>query len=83
MWKDKKKKKKICTLKYSLAPEILCWTVGVALNRHQNDDNEEDDDVDEDEEDANVAVVESFGATDDCTQQVTWTSAKNETATRK
>lgn len=77
MWQ--KGQKKSCTLKYSLAPEILCWTVGVALNRHQNDDNEEDDDV----EDTNVAVVESFGGTSDCIQQVTWTSAKNETATRK
>lgn len=44
----------ICTLKYSLAPEILCWTVGVALNLHQNDGDEEEDD-----EDANVALAES------------------------
>lgn len=72
-------------MKYSWAPEILCWTVGVALNRHQNDDEEEEEDHfdDDEEENASVAVVESFRVTPDCIQQVTWTSAKNETATKK
>lgn len=46
-------------------------TVGVALDRHQNDEDEEDDDVYDDEEDAHVAAAESFGATPGCTQQVT------------
>lgn len=52
MWQKEKQNRTICTLKYSLAPEILCWTVGVALNPHQNHDDEED-------EDANVAMAES------------------------
>lgn len=54
MWQKEKQNRTICTLKYSWAPEILCWTVGVALNPHQSDGDEEDED-----EDANVALAES------------------------